>query len=398
MRVSIVHSVRCGSLALLIGLSAASSVDAQSIIDARRVEFRPSADHSALDANGVALVDGYSIQVFVAGGATAVQTADLGKPVADSDGMIRVDFVARLATPLTPGVIYEVLVEAVGPGGSSGGTRSNTFSFAAPCAPSLSSTGQSFTAAAGTGSSTVTVGATCPWTASSNASWIAVTAGATSLGTGTVTFSVTANTAATNRSGTLTIAGMTFTVTQAAAPCSFSISPTSQSFTAAAGTGSSTVTTAPGCAWTAASNVSWLSITAGATGSGNGTVTFSVAARTTTTSRTGTLTIAGKTFTVTQAGVTCTVTVSPLAISVPSTVSSGTITVTTTSTCAWSSSSPVSWITLTGSGPGNGSASYTVAANTGTTARSATLTVAGKSVTVNQGVKPTAPTNVRVVK
>ncbi len=48
------------------------------------------------------------------------------------------------------------------------------------------------------------------------------------------------------------------------------------------------------------SNVPWLTITAGATGLRNGTVTYSVAANTTGANRTGTLTIAGQTFTVTQ--------------------------------------------------------------------------------------------------
>src|SRR5918994_1277963 len=169
MCAAIAHSVRCGSITLLLGLSIVSSVSAQSIIDARRIEFTPSLDHSALDASGVALVDRYSLEVFVAGGATAVQTANLGKPTAGADGMIRVDFVALLASPLTPGVVYEALVEAVGPGGSSGGTRTNTFAFSVSCGtPTLSPTSQSFTATAGTGSSTVTAGTGCAWTAASN--------------------------------------------------------------------------------------------------------------------------------------------------------------------------------------------------------------------------------------
>jgi hypothetical protein len=62
------------------------------------------------------------------------------------------------------------------------------------------------------------------------------------------------------------------------------------------------VTTAPGCAWTAASNVSWVRIISGASGSGNGTVTFSVESNTDKNDkkREGTLTVAGRTFTVAQ--------------------------------------------------------------------------------------------------
>ena len=86
-----------------------------------------------------------------------------------------------------------------------------------------------------------------------------------------------------------------------ASPCTRSISPTSQSFGSGGGTGSVTVTAGTGCAWTAVSNAPWITITGGASGSGNGTVTYSVAPYTSRLSkRSGTMTIAGKTFTVKQ--------------------------------------------------------------------------------------------------
>jgi Zn-dependent metalloprotease len=85
--------------------------------------------------------------------------------------------------------------------------------------------------------------------------------------------------------------------------CTFSISPTSASATAAGGTGVVNVAAGTGCNWNAVSNASFITITSGTSGSGNGTVNFSVAANTATTARTGTLTIANTlTFTVTQAG------------------------------------------------------------------------------------------------
>jgi Zn-dependent metalloprotease len=83
--------------------------------------------------------------------------------------------------------------------------------------------------------------------------------------------------------------------------CSFSISPTSASFAAAGGTQSVTVTTQAGCNWTAASNNSFITVTSGASGSGSGTVNYSVAANTST-ARSGSLTIAGLTHSVSQAG------------------------------------------------------------------------------------------------
>jgi Zn-dependent metalloprotease len=84
--------------------------------------------------------------------------------------------------------------------------------------------------------------------------------------------------------------------------CTFSISPTSANFPAAGGTASVSVTTQAGCNWTAVSNSSFITITSGASGTGNGTVNYSVAANTGTTSRNGSMTIAGITFSVTQAG------------------------------------------------------------------------------------------------
>jgi len=91
------------------------------------------------------------------------------------------------------------------------------------------------------------------------------------------------------------------------AACPSAISPTSQSFAASGGSGSVTVTHSDGaCAWTAASNSAWITITtitqviSGVNGPGSGTVNYSVAANTGA-ARTGTMTIAGQSCTVTQA-------------------------------------------------------------------------------------------------
>ena len=63
----------------------------------------------------------------------------------------------------------------------------------------------------------MTTDGACGWTATSNnADWIAITAGNTGTGPGLVTFAVAANAGAA-RSGTMTIAGQTFTVSQGAA-------------------------------------------------------------------------------------------------------------------------------------------------------------------------------------
>jgi hypothetical protein len=112
---------------------------------------------------------------------------------------------------------------------------------------------------------------------------------------------VAANTSTSQRSGSLTIAGQAFAVTQSGLTCSFTVSPTSQSIGAAGGTGTASVTAnANTCQWTATSGASWITITGGSSGTGSGTVAYTVAANTTTAKRSGTLTIAGKTLTVTE--------------------------------------------------------------------------------------------------
>ena len=82
--------------------------------------------------------------------------------------------------------------------------------------------------------------------------------------------------------------------------CSFAISSSSQNFNASGGNGSFNVTTAAGCAWTAQSNAAWL--TTASSGSGNGTVNYTVAANASTSQRIGTITAGGQAHTVTQAG------------------------------------------------------------------------------------------------
>jgi len=60
------------------------------------------------------------------------------------------------------------------------------------------------------------------------------------------------------------------------------------------------VTTSDGCDWTATSNVRWIRIVSGNSGSGNGTVRYRVLPNAGKKIRTGTITIAGQMFTVIQ--------------------------------------------------------------------------------------------------
>ncbi|MBF8275473.1 MAG: hypothetical protein HW390_546 [Candidatus Brocadiaceae bacterium] len=249
---------------------------------------------------------------------------------------------------------------------------------------SISPTSKSFSSEGGTGIVVVTaVSNSLVWTAVSNVTWITVTTGGT--GSGEAAYSVSANTDSA-RTGTMTIAGETFTVRQYGG-CAYTISPTSQSFTSGGGTGSVSVEVKLGsCSWTAKSNASWITVTSGGSGTGNGTVTYSVLANPGTNVRIGTITIAKNSFVVRQDGA-CAYTISPTSKSFTSGGGTGSVSVgVKSSNCSWTAVSNATWITVTsgGSGTGNGRVVYSVSANTGTSARTGTMTIAGKTFTVKQ--------------
>jgi hypothetical protein len=91
------------------------------------------------------------------------------------------------------------------------------------------------------------------------------------------------------------------------------ISPTTQSFSANGGNGTINVVAATQCTWTAASNVSWATITSSSSGSGNGSVTYSVQPNNGV-ARIGTLSVASQNFTLTQSATCATITLSPITL------------------------------------------------------------------------------------
>jgi glucose/arabinose dehydrogenase len=81
------------------------------------------------------------------------------------------------------------------------------------------------------------------------------------------------------------------------------ISPNSESFDEVGGQDTVSVTSPGSCpSWTAVANVPWITIVSGASGAGNGTVTYLVDANPGVPPRNGTMTIAGRTHDVQQAG------------------------------------------------------------------------------------------------
>jgi hypothetical protein len=266
----------------------------------------------------------------------------------------------------------------------------------APCRYTLTPPTQ--TVATSGGMATVTVAtndADCGWTATTDASWISVSAPASGTGGGVVTFAVAPNTATVDRTGAIIVAGQRATVIQsAAAPpnCNTTISPSSQSVPATGGSGSIAVQSPSVCDWAVSSNASWITVTSGPAGRGNGVVAFSVDVNTGA-ARTGTISISNQTFTVSQAAAAappplppaCAYAIAPTTQSAPATAGTGTVNVTTTAACAWTAVSNAAWLTVTSgaAGTGNGTVGFSIAANTGA-ARAGTLTIGGQTFTVNQ--------------
>jgi hypothetical protein len=93
-----------------------------------------------------------------------------------------------------------------------------TFTVGSGCSFALNPTTQNFAATGGSGSVTVTTTAGCAWMASSNAAWITL-GNFSGTGSGSVGFLVAANTGV-QRTGTVSIAGQPFSVTQDAFGCS----------------------------------------------------------------------------------------------------------------------------------------------------------------------------------
>lgn len=91
-----------------------------------------------------------------------------------------------------------------------------------------------------------------------------------------------------------------FLTTSTGGSCVTALSQTSQYISNSGGTGSLTVSAPAGCNWTAVSSHSFVTITSGASGSGNGTITFSVLP--TNIYRSALIVVGSQVFTITQPG------------------------------------------------------------------------------------------------
>ncbi|MFY9607363.1 MAG: C25 family cysteine peptidase [Blastocatellia bacterium] len=214
-----------------------------------------------------------------------------------------ITIVASLSCSVTDGATVGNTASVASPvRDPAGGNNSSTANFTASRPPNeISPTSESYASDGGDGMVSVTAPSGCPWQATSNDPWLTITSGSSGSGVGQVGYDVAVNATGIPRIGTLTIAGLTFTVNQSNISCQFTLMPTSDSFPAAGGDGTVSITTLAGCAWKVISNDSWI-IGPADGGTGSGSANYTVEPNPDSSPRIGTMTIEGQTFTVDQAG------------------------------------------------------------------------------------------------
>jgi hypothetical protein len=252
-----------------------------------------------------------------------------------------------------------------------------------PCTYALSRSTIIILAAGGTGSVNVTTAAHCAWTAVASHAWIKFTTRSDDTGPALIRFRVDGNPTPTQRDGTITVNGQVLAITQYGTECSFAITPSSLTATAAGGPADVMVSSsAATCPWSA----SGLNATPGAGAGGGIKVTVTVPPNDLPAPRMLTATIAGQTFTVNQSGIDCTFSLSPYDAAFTAGGGEGAVQVTTTPGCSYDTTLGPSWISVTSgaAGTGPGLLAFVVEPNSTTASRSGSLTIGGQTFQVNQ--------------
>jgi hypothetical protein len=259
----------------------------------------------------------------------------------------------------------------------------------------------------GSGTLFVYAAASCPWNISALPDFVSTSSTTRGLGNGSINYSVQANPLSMSRSssGQLTTFGQSssFTFTQDGpplCPTAPTLTLSGTSFPAIGGTITATVSAAPSCPWSVSSVPAWTKLTAGGSGTGNGSFAISADVNYGT-AKSGSGQVSGpgvaSTFNLTQAGGACANwSISPTSISAAASGATGSIKVTALAGCNWSISGQPSWLALTSAsnGNGDGAINYSIAPNSGTT-RSAQLSLTGSGPALSLSVSQTgavAPT------
>jgi hypothetical protein len=240
------------------------------------------------------------------------------------------------------------------------------------------------------GTATVTVSTTngCAVPVSSGDYWVQVNPKGQLTGSQTITLTIPANASPSPRTGAVSVAGRSLAIQQDSAPVCTGMSARLGRirFDATGGSAIVEVVAPTGCPWTAVTTSDFVTVRPSGQGSMN--LDLVVSPNRTAASRTATLTVAGTTLQLTQDGVAtvCADFVVRLASDTFNAAGgTGTVEIEGQAGCSWTAKSSESFVTFPQTaGQGSAKAAFTVGIHSGTTDRTALLTVAGKILQLTQ--------------
>ncbi|MBX3279172.1 MAG: VWA domain-containing protein [Acidobacteria bacterium] len=257
-------------------------------------QLMPSA--ALLPANGGTSSFDVSIGAGCTWAATSLDTwiEITGTPGATGGGMVNFRVAANQNAGERIGLIMvgEKAFAVIQPGGSS-------------CTYQLSPANQQAGANGGSFNVNVTTQQGCFWTASSQQEWVGIP-GSGGSGSGAFSYTLSANTGFTQRNASIAVGNQAIQVSQAGgSSCVFTLVPNTKSIPTQGSSESFNVQTTSGCFWTANTQDSWISISSGRTGNGNGTVAFQASANPSNFTRVGEILVGDVVFLAPQASAAC---------------------------------------------------------------------------------------------
>jgi all-beta uncharacterized protein/BACON domain-containing protein len=169
--------------------------------------------------------------------------------------------------------------------------------------------------------------------------------------------------------------------------CSYTLNPQNQAFSSDGGAGAVAIATDASCEWSVEGASEWVALSSPSHGTGPGTVTYTILPNADAAAREKTLTVATRPYRISQEGrQPCAYSIAPEQQAVGDEGGTGEVQVTAGAGCAWSATSTVAWLAVTdgGSGRGPGLVKYRVDPNNGADARTGTLAIATRTLTVSQ--------------
>ena len=268
------------------------------------------------------------------------------------------------------------------------GMRAKTHTVTQPAATSsLSFSGYEFEAAGEACSVEVTVSDIVEWSIVNSVDWITVSGATSRVGPGTVTLSAAANETIYPRSGTLTIAGKTFSVSQKAR--GVEVEYDNKLFATDGGSSSVSIHPDGNVSWTAVASDSWIVIFQNDSGTGDAEILYIVAPYVGTgTARTGTITVGDQVIYITQRAYD--LSISPTGEWVTGNNGEGEFGVSASIGDVWNAIVTEPWVTIVDGydeGSGSGTVRFVYTENTTGKTRTAKIIVAGEVYTLTQAAR-----------